>query len=82
MPGMNEREARQRVTDALMARMIEALDLQRVESLPSPVYGFNAEDDNWFLFVVNDARRGTGAAEYVAINRDSGAVRFLGVLGE
>jgi len=61
-------------TDALMARMIQALDL----TLPSPVYGFNAEDDNWFLFVISDARRGTGAAEYVAINRASGAVRFLG----
>lgn len=79
---MDEAEAKQRATDAMMARMIEALDLQRVESLPSPVYGFNAEDDNWFLFVVNDARRGTGAAEYVAINRDTGAVRFLGALGE
>jgi hypothetical protein len=79
---MDEREARQRVTDALMARMIEALNLKRVEALPTPVYGFNPDDDNWFLFVVNDARSGTGAAEYVAINRDTGAVRFLGVLGE
>jgi hypothetical protein len=79
---MNEVEAKQRATDALITRMIKALDLKRVESLPSPVYGFNADDDNWFLFVVNDARRGTGAAEYVAINRDSGAVRFLGALGE
>ena len=79
---MDEREARQRVTDALITKMIQALDLKRVESLPAPgVYGFTPGDD-WFLFVVNDERRGTGAAEYVAINRDSGAVRFLGALGE
>jgi hypothetical protein len=64
-----------------MTRMIQALDLQRVASLPSSVYGFNPTDD-WFLFVVNDERRCTVAAEYIAINRDSGAVRFLGVLVE
>ena len=78
---MDEREARQRVTDALITKMIQALDLKRVESLPTPVYDFTPTDD-WFLFVVNDARRGTGAAEYIAINRDTGAVRFLGLLGE
>jgi hypothetical protein len=79
---MDEVEAKQRVTDALITKMIQALELKRVEALPVTVYGFNAEDDNWFLFVINDARRGTGAAEYVAINRTSGAVRFLGELGE
>jgi hypothetical protein len=78
---MDESEAKQRATDALMARMIEALDLRRVESLPTPVYGFNPTDD-WFLFVVNDGHLGTGAAEYVAIHRGKGTVRFLGALGE
>jgi len=58
-----------------------ALDLKRVESLPTPVYDFTPTDD-WFLFVVNDARRGTGAAEYVGIHRGNGIVRFLGMLGE
>jgi hypothetical protein len=78
---MDEREARQRVTDALITKMIQALDLKRVESLPTPVYGFDPTDD-WFLFIINDARRGTGAAEYVAIHRGKGTVRFLGALGE
>lgn len=37
---------------------------------------------DWFLFVVNDDHRRTGAAEYVAIHRGKGTVRFLGAFGE
>ena len=33
---MDEREPRQRVTDAMITKMIQALDLKRVESLPTP----------------------------------------------
>lgn len=77
---MDEAEAKQRATDALITKMIQALDLKRVKSLPTPVYGFDPTDD-WFLFIINDARRGTGA-EYVAIHRGKGTVRFLGALGE
>jgi hypothetical protein len=73
---MDEAEARQRATDALITRMIQSLDLQRVENVPTPVYGFTPGED-WFLFVVNDARRRTGAAEYVAIHRHEGTVLFL-----
>ena len=74
---MDETEARQRATDALITRMIQALDLERVRTLPMPHHGFNA-DDQWFLFVVNDARRRTAGAEYVAIHRAEGTVLFLG----
>ena len=74
---MDEAEARQRATDALITRMIQGLDLERVETLPAPVTGFKPDHD-WFLFVVNDARRRAGTAEYVAIHRAEGTVLFLG----
>ena len=74
---MDEAEARQRATDALITRMIQALDLELVETLPAPVPGFKPDRD-WFLFVVNDARRRAGTAEYVAIHRAEGTVLFLG----
>ncbi len=78
---MDEAEARQRATDALITRMIQALDLERVETLPAPVPGFEP-DDEWFLFVVHDARRRAGTAEYVAIHRAEGTVLFLGARKE
>ena len=78
---MDEAEARQRATDALITRMIQALDLGRVDSLPTPVPGFKPDQD-WFLFVVNDARRLAGTAEYVAIHRAEGTVLFLGARKE
>jgi hypothetical protein len=78
---MDEAEARQRATDALITRMIQSLDLERVATLPTPVPGFKPDDD-WFLFVVNDARRRAGTAEYVAIHRAEGTVLFLGARKE
>ena len=74
---MDEAEARQRATDALITRMIQGLDLERVKTLPVPLHGFNAGDE-WFVFMVNDARRPTRAAQYVAIHRAEGTVLFLG----
>ena len=78
---MDETEAKQRATDALITRMIKALELKRVVSLPCTVYGFT-ESDDWFLFVMEDVNRRTGPAEYIAIHRGKGTVRFLGTLGE
>ena len=77
---MDDAEAKQRAIDALTAKLVSGLQLQQVESLPAPIYGFNPE--GWTLFVVDDARRGTGADEYVAVNRATGRVCFLGSLGE
>ena len=74
---MDEAEARQRATDALITRMIQGLDLERVERPLVPLTGFEPGHD-WFLFVVRDARRRTGAGEYVAIHRGDGSVLFLG----
>jgi hypothetical protein len=74
---MDEAEARQRATDALITRMIQSLDRERVKALPTPIPGFKPDDD-WFLFVVNDARRRAGTAEYLAIHRAEGTVLFLG----
>ena len=72
---MDEAEARQRATDALITRMIQALDLERVATLPAPVPGFEPDED-WFLFVVNDARQRAGTAEYEAIHRGRGHRAF------
>jgi hypothetical protein len=78
---MDEAEARQRATDALITRMIQALDLERVERPPMPLHGFEPGDE-WFLFVVKDAHRRTTAAQYVAIHRADGTVVFLGGVNE
>jgi hypothetical protein len=77
---MDDAEAKQRAIDALIQKFVNGLKLHEVDTLPSPVYGFNP--DGWHLFVVDDNKRGTGAAEYVAINRAAGMIRFLGSLGE
>jgi hypothetical protein len=78
---MDEAEARQRATDALITRMIQALDLERVDRPPMPLHGF-VPGDEWFLFVVKDARQRTTAAQYVAIHRAEGTVLFLGGTNE
>ena len=77
---MDDAEAKQRVIDGLAAKFIRGLNLVQVERLPAPVYGFNPE--GWTLFVMHDARNGIGSAEYVAINRSTGKIRYLGPLGE
>ena len=38
---MNATEAKQKVIDALLAKLRDALDLELVEGLPEPVYNFN-----------------------------------------
>jgi hypothetical protein len=55
------------------------LNLQRVDKLPQPVYGFNP--DGWLLFFFSYGRRDARAGEYVAVRRDIGDVKFLGPLG-
>ena len=77
---MNPDEAKEGATDALLARLRDALQLELVEGLPSPAYGFNP--DGWMLFRVNDGARRLGGTEYVAVRRETGEVRFLGPLGE
>lgn len=55
---MYDSEAKRRATDALITRMITALDLKCVEPLPASVYGFASTDD-WFLFVMDDMDHGS-----------------------
>src|SRR5947209_911620 len=44
-------DAKQKATDALLAKLRQDLSLELVEGLPSPVYGFNP--DGWMLFRVD-----------------------------
>jgi hypothetical protein len=77
---MDTSEAKQKATDALLAKLRHALDLELVEGLPSPVYDFNP--NGWMLFRVKGDEHTLGASEYVAVRRETGEVRFLGQLGE
>ena len=77
---MNDVEVKQRAIDGLAEKFIRGLDLVQVDRLPMAVYNFDPE--GWTLFVVNGTRNATGAAEYVAINRRTGKIRYLGLLGE
>ena len=61
---MDEAEAKQRAADALLGRFVEGLNLQRVERLPKPVYGFNPK--GWLLFFFSYGRRNASAGEYVS----------------
>jgi hypothetical protein len=58
---MDDAEAKQRATDALLGRFVEGLNLQRVEKLPQPVYGFNP--DGWLLFFFGYGRREARAGD-------------------
>jgi hypothetical protein len=77
---MDDADAKQRATDALLAKFLSGRDLQRVEKLPAPVYGFDPA--GWLLFFFDTGRRATGEGEYVAVKRETGEVRFLGNLSE
>ena len=77
---MNSDDAKQRATDALLAKFRDALDLELVEGLPEPVYDFNP--NGWMLFRVRGNEGIPGGSEYVAVRRETGEVRFLGRLGD
>jgi hypothetical protein len=77
---MDAAEAEQKATDALLAKLRAALNLELVEGLPQPCYGFNP--DGWMLFRVRADSRTLGPSEYVAVRRETGEVHFLGPLGE
>ena len=76
---MDPAEAKQKGTDALLAKLRDALDLELVEGLPVPAYNFNP--NGWMLFRVRNPNA-LGASEYVAVRRETGEVNFLGRLGE
>jgi len=73
-------EAHGRALAFLSARYRQALKLQVVDSLPSPVYGFNAA--GWYLFAVVESVPVLGATEHIAVHKISGEVRALSALGQ
>jgi hypothetical protein len=79
---MNKAEAEQQAIDALLTKFREGLGLTPVAELPEPVNGLDLT--GWLLFVVGDESKqvGCGLSEYVAVDRSTGTVQFLGPLGE
>ena len=74
---MDADEAKLKQSDALLAKLRAALNLELVEGLPESVDGFNP--DGWMLFRVKvDAD--AGPSDYVAVRRETGQVFFLGPL--
>jgi hypothetical protein len=73
-------DARQAATDALLAKFRAALDVELVERLPGGVYDF--DPTGWMLFRVRGDPDRVGPSEYVAVRRETGEVRFLGLLGD
>lgn len=64
----------------MLAKFRDALNLELVEGLPEPVYGFNP--DGWMLFRAKGDPHVLGPSEYVAVRRETGHVFFLGPLGK
>lgn len=77
---MDSTQAKQEATDALLAKLRDALDLELVEGLPGGVYDFHPT--GWMLFRVRGDPHMIGRSEYVAVRRETGEVRFLGPLGD
>jgi hypothetical protein len=76
---MSTDETKQKQTDALLAKLRDALNLELVEGLPEHVDGFNP--NGWMLFRVRTDPYTIGPSEYVAVRRETGQVFFLGPLG-
>ena len=77
---MDGGEAKLEHTDALLAKLRDALNLELVEGLPEHVAGFNP--NGWMLFRMKGDPADIGPSEYVAVRRETGEVFFLGPLGK
>jgi hypothetical protein len=74
-------DARARAAEFMERRYGESISIVPVESLPSPVYGF--DPTGWRLFAVLDRKANkVGGTRYVAVSESTGEVRDLGHLGE
>ena len=71
---MDADEAKLEQTDALLAKLRDALNLELVEGLPEQVDGFNP--NGWMLFRVRPDPHAIGPSEYVAVRRETGQVFF------
>ncbi len=60
--------------------LIEAHGLVPVDSLPGVVYNFDPTGRQ--LFALLSRRPMVGATEYIAVNKSTGEVRRLGLVGE
>jgi len=79
--GASQTKAGAQALDFLSRRYRESLRLGPVDSLPTPVYGFDPA--GWHLFVISERTSSrTGADRYVAVSKSTGEVRDLGRLGE
>jgi hypothetical protein len=67
-------------TDALLAKLRAALNLELVEGLPEQVDGLNP--NGWMRFRMRADPHAVGPSEYVAVRRETGQVFFLGPLGK
>jgi hypothetical protein len=67
---MSADDAKLKETDALLAKLRDALNLELVEGLPEPVGGFNP--NGWLLFRVRADPHTNGPSEYVAVRRETG----------
>jgi hypothetical protein len=77
---MDAEQAKLRATDTLLAKFRQALNLELVEGIPESVAGF--DPNGWMLFRMRSDPQKLGPSEYVAVRRETGEVRFLGLLGE
>ena len=77
---MSPVDAKQAAIDALLTKFRAALDLELVEGIPAGAYDF--DPTGWMLFRVRGDSYTLGPAEYVAVRRETGEVRFLGPLGD
>lgn len=77
---MGDDSAKQKANATLMARLFDRELFEQVESLPAPVYNF--DPTGWTLLVLKTGGNRVGGSEYVAVNQETGEVRFLGTLGD
>ncbi len=74
-------DAGQRATQALVDEFASRIELTLVSEVPGGAYGIDSAE--WWLFaalVTNEQR--VGGSQYVAVHKETGAVRKIGAIGE
>ena len=74
-------EASKQALAFVRERFHDSIQLVPVNSLPSPVYGF--DPTGWYLFEVSERTPSSlGGSEYVAVSRSTSEVLLLGRIGD
>jgi hypothetical protein len=78
----DSRNIHARILELLCNRYRQSVSIVPVDSLPHPG-AYNFDPGGWELFSVRHrTRQELGAAEFVAVSKSTGEVRYLGHIGQ